>query len=47
MSNPDDRKALEGLLRILSELAAASNEVQRVCDAWLDANEHDDDPDVN
>ncbi len=47
MSNSDDRKALEGLLRSLSELAAASDDVRRVCDTWLQANEHDDDPDVN
>lgn len=47
MSNPDDRNALEGLLRKLNELVAASNDVQRACTAWLDANDHEDDPDVN
>jgi len=45
--NPDDRKTLEGLLRSLSELVEASAAVQRACDAWLDATDHDDDPDVN
>lgn len=47
MSNPDDRVALEGLLRVLSELAAAATDVQRACDAWLDANQHEDDLEVN
>lgn len=38
MLNPDDRKALEDLLHTLNELAAASADLQRACNEWLDTN---------